>query len=423
MKKLLCICLAAFMLMMAVYCPSASAVVNYCDQFEEAINLLRWHSPYWDIAEGEAFPVFSIINYTRQKLCIDEYGEEPITEGDYTYYARYAIPADVFEAAAQDYFDIVDISALRSYTSFFWDHTNFTGIDNFQHYQEDRQVYLFSSSSNSSTSSHYQVMGYHMDQGRYRVYARFLSPVWEEPNGEDGVDYVLIDGDYYAVLLYLETVLDISNGRVQFCSWNESTAAPDAVPNGPLTVLAQSEAVTISAAAGIFPAGTTVEIAAPDQDTLQHIENALGGEAARFVAYDIIASAQPNGSVQISISIPQDFDTSRLALYYIDEGGATQRLHTIIDRDQGILLAELSHFSLYAVVELAEADPAPGDVNGDGRINTRDVRLILQYISDLISDESISMVAADFNADGKVNTRDARLLLQSIADTTNDANN
>lgn len=422
MKKLLCICLAAFMLLSAVYCPSASAAVNYCAQFEEAINLLYWYAPYWDVAEGESFPVSSIMNYTRQRLSLDAYGEEPITDGNYTYYARYAIPADVFEAAAADFFDIVDINALRSYTSFFWDHANFTGIDNFQHYQEDRQVYLFSSSSNTSTSSHYQVMGYRPEQGRYRVYARFLSPVWSKPAGEEGIDYVVIGGNYYAVVVYLEAVLDLSNGRVQFCSWNESSDAPDAVPNGPLTVLAENETVTVAAAAGTFPAGATVAISTPEQDTLQLIENALGSEAAQFIAYDISASAQPNGSVQLSISIPQGFDENRLALYYIDEAGVAQRLHAIIDRDQGILLAELTHFSLYAVVELAEADPVRGDVNGDGRVNARDVRLILQYVSDLISDDNLSTVAADFNNDGKVNARDARLLLQSIAGLANDHN-
>ncbi len=415
MRKLLCVWLAVLLLLSVAYCPSATAAVNYCAQFEEAINLLDWYSPYWDIAEGEAFPISSIINYTRQKLSIDEYGEAPITDGYNTYYARYAIPADVFEAAAMDYFDIVDVSALRGYTSFFWDEENFTGIDNFQNYQEDRDVYLFSNSGTVSTSGHYQVTGYDMDQGRYRVYARFLSLLWEQPEGVEGVDYVQIGADYYTVEHYLETLLDISNGRVQFCSWDERSDLPGTALNGPLTVMAQSDSVTISAAPDVFPAHTTFAIGTPDENTLQDMAAALGEDVANFVAHQIVASAEPNGTVQIAFAIPEGFNADRLALYSVDEAGNAQRLHAVVDRDRNLVLAELSHFSLFAVVELAVADPQPGDVNNDGKVNARDVRLILQYISELISDEGLSLVAADFNADGKVNVRDARLLLQYIA--------
>jgi hypothetical protein len=57
-----------------------------------------------------------------------------------------------------------------------------------------------------------------------------------------------------------------------------------------------------------------------------------------------------------------------------------------------------------------------GDLNGDGRLNARDARLLLQYVAGLVEleDESI----ADFNGDGRVNARDARALLQFIAGLT-----
>ena len=418
MRRLLCIFLAVFLLLSAAYCPNASAAVNYCAQFEDAINLLRWYAPYWDIAEGETFPLSSIINYTRQKLSVDRYGEHPIFDGFSTYYARYAIPADVFEAAAMDFFDIVDVRALRSYTSFFWDEENFTGIDNFQNYQEDRHVYLFSNSGTIGTSSHYQVMGYAPEQGKYRVYARFLSLLWERPAGTEGIDYVKIGADYYAVEHYLEALLDVSNGRVQFYSWKESSNRPTEELTGPLTVLARQESVTLSADPGIFPADTTFEIAVPSQDILQNIADALGAEAANFVAFQIRASAEPNGTVQAAFTIPEDFDPQRIALYQIDEEGHFQRLHAVVDIDQNRIIAELTQLGVYAVAELAVADPQPGDANGDGTINTRDARLIMQYIAGMISKEDLSLVAADFNDDGKINIRDARLLLQNIAGLT-----
>ncbi len=418
MRKLLCVFFAVFLLLRAACCPSASAAVNYCTQFEEAINTLRWYAPFWDIAQGEAFPVSSIINYTRQKLSLDAYGEAPITEGGTTYYTRYAIPADVFEAAAQDFFDIVDFDALRSYTSFFWDETTFTGIDNFQHYRQDRDVYLFSNSGTVSASSRYQVVGYTMEKGRYRVYARFLSLLWEQPEGVEGVDYVRIDNNYYAVEHYLEALLDISNGRVQFCSWDESGAIPDTSLTGPLTILAQSEWVTISGAEGVFPADTLFEITMADETATQDMADAIGKDVAELLAYQISTSAQPDGTMQLSFQIPEGFDADRLALYYWDGDGDVQRLHAMIDRDRNLIHAEQTQFGLYAVVELAEANPQTGDVNNDSNINARDVRLVMQYITGLIEEDDLSLIAADFNADGKINARDARLLLQQIAGKT-----
>ena len=56
-----------------------------------------------------------------------------------------------------------------------------------------------------------------------------------------------------------------------------------------------------------------------------------------------------------------------------------------------------------------------GDVNGDGRINARDARLLLRYLADMAEDGEICLEAADFNGDGRINARDARAILQKIA--------
>ncbi len=56
-----------------------------------------------------------------------------------------------------------------------------------------------------------------------------------------------------------------------------------------------------------------------------------------------------------------------------------------------------------------------GDVNGDGRVNARDVRALLRYIAGLNESGTINEAAADFNGDGRINARDARALLRHIA--------
>ena len=53
-----------------------------------------------------------------------------------------------------------------------------------------------------------------------------------------------------------------------------------------------------------------------------------------------------------------------------------------------------------------------GDVNGDGKINTRDALLTLRYASKKITESDLNLAAADVNGDGKVNTRDALLILR-----------
>ena len=53
-----------------------------------------------------------------------------------------------------------------------------------------------------------------------------------------------------------------------------------------------------------------------------------------------------------------------------------------------------------------------GDVNGDGQINTRDAKLIMQYELGLVDESKLDLLAADVNGDGAINTRDAKLIMQ-----------
>jgi len=55
-----------------------------------------------------------------------------------------------------------------------------------------------------------------------------------------------------------------------------------------------------------------------------------------------------------------------------------------------------------------------GDVNGDGKIDTTDARLVLQAIVNKYTLTDTQKMAADVNTDGKIDTVDARLILQYI---------
>ncbi len=56
-----------------------------------------------------------------------------------------------------------------------------------------------------------------------------------------------------------------------------------------------------------------------------------------------------------------------------------------------------------------------GDMDGNGRINNRDLGVLQQYLGDW-SDIEIDLEAADVTHDGKVNNRDLGLLQQYLGD-------
>ena len=58
---------------------------------------------------------------------------------------------------------------------------------------------------------------------------------------------------------------------------------------------------------------------------------------------------------------------------------------------------------------------SPGDVNGDELCTTTDARLILQYASEKIPAESLTVSLSDVDGDGETTTTDARLTLQYTA--------
>ena len=62
--------------------------------------------------------------------------------------------------------------------------------------------------------------------------------------------------------------------------------------------------------------------------------------------------------------------------------------------------------------ECGHREYIPGDVNGDGKVDTSDAKLIMQYDLGLIDEEDLLLVAADINGDGKVDTSDAKLIMQ-----------
>ena len=70
---------------------------------------------------------------------------------------------------------------------------------------------------------------------------------------------------------------------------------------------------------------------------------------------------------------------------------------------------ETEHFSEYEVVE-----KVCGDVNGDGKVNNKDLVRLMKYLSNWIVD--VDTKALDINGDGSVNNKDLTRLFQYLSD-------
>lgn len=76
--------------------------------------------------------------------------------------------------------------------------------------------------------------------------------------------------------------------------------------------------------------------------------------------------------------------------------------------------------SAAATVTVNAAAPAVnlGDVNGDGKINSRDTALFKRYFADPVGTSGVVIANCDLNGDGKINSRDMASLKRCLAGGT-----
>lgn len=119
------------------------------------------------------------------------------------------------------------------------------------------------------------------------------------------------------------------------------------------------DGVTITADGGVFPAGTTFTsekvTSGAKYEVAQQAEN-----IQKFVAYDIIAYSnntpvQPNGTVNITFDVPENFDLSKTVVYYISDEGKLELVESSVDTEAHKITATLTHFSTYIVAEVSDS--------------------------------------------------------------------
>ena len=106
-------------------------------------------------------------------------------------------------------------------------------------------------------------------------------------------------------------------------------------------------------------------------------------------------------------------------LYFSNYTGATSDFYQITLDDENltcnaVLFANSGDevWPAMLVEVTTKRDVLMGDVNGDGKIDTTDAKLIMQLDLNLIDETEMTVEAADVNGDGKVDTTDAKLIMQ-----------
>ena len=72
----------------------------------------------------------------------------------------------------------------------------------------------------------------------------------------------------------------------------------------------------------------------------------------------------------------------------------------------------LENYNVYTSYKINIVDVSKGDINSDGRVNSTDALIVLQYSVQNITLNSQQKLAADMNGDGKINSIDALKILQ-----------
>ena len=149
-------------------------------------------------------------------------------------------------------------------------------------------------------------------------------------------------------------------------SETSSQTSSEVTSNAPVTNITQIiyvnvENVTVESVTNVFPEGTVVNVVVvTDEAQLEVVKTALKELTQKFVAYDITATSdnvavQPDGTVKATFAIPEGYDYDKVGVIYVSDDGKTETIPSVVDKQTGKVVAQLSHFSTYAVVELNEA--------------------------------------------------------------------
>lgn len=183
-----------------------------------------------------------------------------------------------------------------------------------------------------------------------------------EGEGEPGVDIGVMGGGEGGAQAVLPTINDEELGYSE-------------TPESELSVIAEANNTKVLAETGAFDSETKVRIkklGILDKDYYR-ARHYLDGIANKFTAFELIAKKDgetvlPNALVKLSFTIPEDYDSSKVAVYYLLSDGGVEEVTSEISKDSKTLSVKISQVGVYILVEKepkTENDTSSGDTSSD----------------------------------------------------------
>ena len=149
-----------------------------------------------------------------------------------------------------------------------------------------------------------------------------------------------------------------------------------------------------------------------DVNSLKLVNMSFGEVKAKMFDVSIKkgnAAVQPDGSVTVSIPVPDNFDRFAISVCSLDtsDGTAVKVDATVF---AGYATFKTNRLGRFAIVQNSNA--TIGDVNADGVINSVDALRVLQHSVNVIQLQGRAAKRADVNKDEKINPVDALDILR-----------
>lgn len=134
--------------------------------------------------------------------------------------------------------------------------------------------------------------------------------------------------------------------------------------------------IKLSATNGTLPTDTKLTVnKITNGSTYMLVENTLKDITSKLYIYDITLTSnetkiQPNGKVKISIPIPNDIDTSKLAIYRIVDNGEKTEYKVTVETIGNTKYAtfETDHFSTYVLAETTSTSTNQDNTVAKGKL-------------------------------------------------------
>ena len=376
MKKILSILLIAVCLCILPANRTQAAADPNAERFQEALDRLDYFYDYnYDYMISTVADIFV------------EWGEDM--------WKLKTMPAAEYDAVLHKYFVLTDrqIQELREYGNQYYsteihDEETWEVIEVIPFFDEVNQTYTFSYYGGfGGIMPEREYLGYVQNGDTYDVYYHHIRyaflqdylpegvDVWEYVESLDYPEYIELEGlrfedgpdGYYTILGYddfgRKYTVEYHEDVVRIISCVDYTAGdlPDSFDDRELPDvtydLPESGDISISENE-CFADDTIVKVEQiTDGSAQQAVANAMQTVAERYVAYEFTATkdnvaVQPNGRLTVTFAIPASF-SDQVALFYLAESGALEKLEATVQADQRTVTVELEHFSTYILADEA----------------------------------------------------------------------